>query len=1739
MRRIKKILSLILLASILLSDITPLAVLAMEKKGASNSISIEGITPKGDIEVEANLALPIRNTDKTNIVFKITDTNKNSATLNLDDINNAKDGIYETTRTIGSQKDIRILATKRDNNGHVLSGIDLENNIVYLSINLYSLNKGTYTIEMSGKNFVTYKTTVKLDDYSKRVSFSNEKGMFEIGDINNDGVVNNQDSNTINEAIETNDTSKDLNLDGNIDIADLNYVTAIINGDKKSAKTENTNAIINTDNITLDMSKSTIQSGEVSNLFKDEGTLTLKPVNEGKISEENPINLDINLTNNDSKPVEMSEIVIKSSSNMPTKGTIKVEGTDLETKKEIQKEVAIPNIKKTTDIHKFTEDLDDDDVIQIDLGKQIAVKKVTIKITETSTNDLASIAKVEFLNNVKTETKMPDNFYTPDNIKIDDTKSEQLTVSFNNVPNVTGYEIKIKGKNMGSDGKVFQTTFNTFTIEDLKNYNEYTITVRSVNQQWRSDYSKEYKATPKTNNRPPAVDMVKATPTFSGIDYSWKDMDDTLTYNIYYRKVGDKEFKKDNKEPIEKNNYQLRGLDASSEYEAYITGVNPNGEGPKSQTVKATTLKKEATITPKYNLINDTLKDGKTSHIKDVIPNKGIMTDNNKFAMVDDNYKTYFSFNDWTAGGHGYQYEMPTTILDKTYTMDEFVITVPDEFQYTFKTGTYDKESAQYKDTLVYYWNTESEKTSKNAKVVSAIITTKKDKNQRPYYVLKLEDPIEANAIQIGLTNAQNQKSIQVAELKLYEYDSLVDDVSNLFTDNLRLELADGVTEKTIEDLKTRANTKNHDEYSPYRDSVLMDLDYALKILKDEKVNKDVITLNPNISNSLNGNLGFAMTISDYQPLGIVARPGDTLNVYVGAKGTLGSDVNVQLVYTQYYAEASEWQKTTKNLKIGQNIIKIDEIGSALAERGGSVYVRYTSKPNANNPIKIRVSGGHKIPILDTTLLDNEKDKLDAIKTYINDLKKYNASLNETYQKEGKTLNKNESVLASTEIVTKYGLLSVSSIAVEDAINAKLNTEEEKINRLYETTEAFDEMMLYFYRQKGLEVDAKETINAVPKSRINIRYMRMFYGAFMYAGGYHIGIEYGSIAGLIQGSRYSDDKTGYFGWGISHEIGHQINQKSTAYAEVTNNIYALLAQSGNDSDETRLENSKIYDKIYTKVTSNTIGRDQNVFTQLGMYWQLHLAYDDNKTFDDKNSIYAKVNKIARTYKNDKNYSRDDLTVLFASKAANKNLIDFFSKWGIVVSDGMKQEIEDLNLESENKAIYYLNDEARRYRLKNGKENGISDDTKVKATMTESSSVKKKVTINLDVNQELDKILGYEILRNDVPVGFVTKDKNTFVDNIGAENNRAYTYKVVAYDYLLNKTEAVTLDEVKISNNGTVLKDNFTIESNVKEKDEKIDYEDASLDYSKLAVNKLIDNKNDTYFDGTEKITTINHGDKLTTKTDDNNAYVIINLNDKFSISGIEYKAALKDNKLLDNTIKKYKIYVSKDKENWGNPIKTGTFNLTEDNNYTDLVYFTKDGSTSTNQLWTYSDVAYIKIESDGNKNGLSGAEFNIISPPNDNVDISLKGNEPVIGKLDKDFCYLEGGCKDNEDGIIKKDSVIFKGTYTGSPTFNILTIGDAYNEKNVYGGYQLIFAEVDKDKTIYDVALGTWIYVMTKEEYELMLSKTSSIRAYLYRVNNVKPIEGQRLTSTSLKVNNLKTYANLPTVSISNDDLNK
>ncbi len=1675
----------------------------------TTSIPMSDVAGKGNIEVEAHLVLPIANVEKNNMTFTIYDSSNNKASIDLNKVNEPKDGYYEDTISLGKQN-IRITATERDKDGQLLSGIDKTENVVYISVNLYSLDKGNYTVELKGKYFVTYKIPVTLDKFSQRLNLTDEKGMFEIGDINSDGKVDIKDNNLMINAIDNNDSKYDLNLDGAVDIADLNYITAIINSTEKTVNYENTNAIIDSENITFEVKENMLAEGsaDLSTIFTDEGVIKLQQV------DNKPIELGIDLSGQDAKEsVEMREVRITVGENVPQGMLIRVETENGDI---IEKNVFAPTANT---IHYFTEEVTEG-TLKVDLGKQVAVKKVTIIVTEASTNNLADIAKVEFLNNVKVETSMPENFYTPTITNVDTSVSEQLTVNFSSVPNVTGYEIEIVGPEINT---IFQTTFTSFTIEDLKNYANYTIKVQSVNQEWRSGWSDPYTASPQSTRKPPAVDMVTATPTYSGIDFGWKDMEDTLSYNIYYRKVGSEEYTKISE--ITGIKYSLKGLEAAVEYEAYLTGNNPLGEGSASQTVKAKTLKSDATIVPQYKLINTSV-DGaeKNNHIKDVLYSAGTMTDNNGYSIVDDKFDTYFSVNDWQINAHYSNMGAPIIVLDNSYKMNEFILTVPD-------TSTPSIKKTAENDLKVYYFEKDSYKEA-DRKVVSANLTTKKDENNRIYYVIRTTEPITATAIQFGLT--ASKAPIEFNEVKIYKYDSLVDDVAKLFVDDLRVELAKGVTQKDIDALRERADIKDNDEYSPYRDSVLADLDYAEKILKDEKLN-DVIVLNPNISNSYNSHLKFAMTINDYQPLGIVARPGDTLNVYVGSTGK----INVQLVYTQYHAEANAWNKTY-NLQKGQNIITIDAIGSAESERGGSVYVRYTSTPDAKNPIKVRVSGGTKIPMLDVSTITDDAEKEAAIETYVNELKKYNASLKDVYTKENKTFDNRNSVLASTEIVTEHGLFSVSSLAVENALDSVSN----KVSRLAESTYAFDEMMEMFYRQKGLKRNAEDTKDEMPKARINIRYMRMFDGAFMYAGGYHVGIEYGSIAGLVQASRNTDDATGYFGWGISHEIGHQINQSDTVFAEVTNNIYALLAQTSNDSDKSRLEISNIYEKIYSKVTSHTLGRAQNVFVQLGMYWQLHLAYDDNKTFEDTNSVYSKINHYSRTYNNTKKYTRDELTILYACMATGKDLTDFFATWGLTASDTLKEELAALDLEKETKAIYYLNDAARRYRLSGQK--GISATTKLEANISESNSQDKRVTLNFNVNAEEDKILGYEILRNNTSIGFVTGDTHTFTDIIGAENNRAYTYQIVAYDYLLNKTNTVTLDEIKISHDGSIVKDNFTIESNFKEKGEIVDNEDETLDHSKLHVNNLIDGNAKTGFNGTERIRTLSQtNDKPSLSNDNNNAYVIINLNSKMAVSGIKYCASVENGVLNPNTIKKYNIYVSSNGTDWTDwtLARTGTFNLTADKPE-ETVYFMGQDKDSESQLWTYNDISYIKIESDGNKAGLSGTEIDIIAPPGDNIDIEMKGETPVIGILENDYCYLTDGCPNEVDengdpvGIIKKDSVIIQGSYRGSPSFNNILIGDANDETKVYSGYQLIFAEINSDMTVYEVAKGTWLFVMTKEQYETMLNSSSTIRAYLYRVNDAVSLDGQRLTSTSKAVSNLKAYNELEKIQLTSTTKN-
>ena len=103
-------------------------------------------------------------------------------------------------------------------------------------------------------------------------------------------------------------------------------------------------------------------------------------------------------------------------------------------------------------------------------------------------------------------------------------------------------------------------------------------------------------------------------------------------------------------------------------------------------------------------------------------------------------------------------------------------------------------------------------------------------------------------------------------------------------------------------------------------------------------------------------------------------------------------------------------------------------------------------------------------------------------------------------------------------------------------------------------------------------------------------------------------------------------------------------------------------------------------QIYAKVTSGTKGNSANIATQLGMYWQLHLAYDNGynyKTYSDyteqlANLFYARVDTYARNTKAAPapggvaltlGSSTDQNLMRLSCAAAGKNILEFFERWG--------------------------------------------------------------------------------------------------------------------------------------------------------------------------------------------------------------------------------------------------------------------------------------------------------------------------------------------------------------------------------------------------------------------------------------------------------------------------------------------
>ena len=1657
--------------------------------------------PKGGIEVILRNALPVKEVNAS-IALK-------------------KDG--------NVVEDIRNVKMGEDSTGHLEKFKDLET--------------GTYCLEVSAPKFVTYTQYIEVNGDIKTAEIHTgfvdladceykrnapHPGVLLIGDINGDGVIDGSDRSAIVSAMSGGNGSTgnpgqtDLNGDGVTDIVDLQFYAgnrSILMDESVDVNASLAESVA-PDAVKVNMNSETtkVQGGEDLQklLLGESGAVRLANVQEGVISGDAPVEIGFNLQSKSQEEAgtgtDVEQIAISMGQESVESGVLYVETVDGETIKGIiSGGQVIGNDSKAA---AGSDDNSQENQLILNLGKNVAIKKVTLTINGTkSGGSLAEITKVEFLNDMEKRIPEPDMNIPGELSCTEADKSFRLT--WKAQVNVTGYEVEIS---YGGSSEIVRAASNSLEVKSfqnnkLKNGDTYQARVRSVNGTWKSPWSDTILAVPVVSDRPDPPDNLKATGGYRCVRMSWKNMEDTDTYNVYYKRSDESSFQMIS--GIARNQYEINGLEDQTLYEVYVTGVNELGESGPSRLSEARTSVIKPAQMPGYKLINESNGKGKVStHITGVTHVRGDMIGSpldagSKTALgaVDKDYGSCYQILDWDDGA---AYVSPDKGL--LFTLDDY-------YEMSYITFAEPEDIASYSGVSVYYYDREHPNGiyAENPSVVQ-----RTDVNGRKYYLIKLAEPVTANKIRLGFSRGYNFYNITIAEVNFYYYDSLEDDILALYADDLHTSLKDGVNEETIAALQKRLDTKDEKsgEYHPERVLLQRELDNAKGLLTTEY--SDIVQIQPQITAAKDGHLGFG-GLNAWQPLGVTAYEGEQIVVYVGHdRLKTGSNSELKLIATQYHAESGAFASEVASLKIGRNEITIPAIQSLACEGGGALYIQYTGS-NDSDRYAVRVSGGVKEPVLNLYGVADAGRRQELVLNYVEELeahvskqKELHESVHEATEKDNKVnraYDKQNCILGATDIVLDKMMLSVSAEQILAGLGK--GTLEEKAERLNQSLYGMDEMMELFYHHKGLSAEAgAPATDKMPAQHLNIRYMRMFAGAFMYAAGNHIGIEWGSVPGLSSSVPVVKDADGrhisgqYFGWGISHEIGHNINQSNYAYAEVTNNYFAQLTKSTDSNDSVRFA----YENVYKKVTSGTVGRDSNVFTQLAMYWQLHLAYDRGYNYKMYDSyagqhaglFYARVD----TYSRNPSLApgglklvgdRDQNTMRLACAAAEKDLTEFFMRWGFV-PDADTISYAGI-FPKEERALYYLTDDARVYEI----ENGVSGSLKGKEVIGPGSTVSvggkesNEVTVSIDYTASQDVLLGFEVIRyhyeDGVPVGQVVgfSTENTYVDHVSTINNRVVTYEVIAVDKFGYRSVTGRIGDVRISHDGSHDKSLWTVTTNMTSEDDEQGTaveEDPCEPAPVPAISKVIDGSDKSTYAGYAK-----SGD----------AAILLNFHQVLEVCGLKY--TVKSGTVIGD----YQIQVSVDGESW-TTVKTGRF---ENKKGSQTVYF--ENANSDPWICTYN-AAYVRLKAPG-QSEISITEIDLLGPAGDSISFGARpeGTEGAVGILDEDYVYGQG----TEEKVIPKGSLIFTGSYKGNPAYNVVVLYDeeggvigGVNEEGKLTAQQIILARVPENGLLGEVSDGIWIYWI--EPADGQIPALSRVRAQLYRVDNALTNEGQRLVSDTL-----------------------
>ena len=1286
------------------------------------------------------------------IKLQLTDGSQNTATIDLETKEVSGAGITAGQVSVEKQNVQGVALTTEEQIGYyqvVLTGLPADKTV-----------GKDYTLTLTGAGYADCTTTVTLKDYSQHVIVSTDDGTFSLGNVDGTGAVDSADLTAMDAQLGQTGVLNvyDLNGDGVVDITDLSYVNKMVDvtGDPKVL---DTTAIVSP---TVE-SAGLIVEGDVSNLFTGEEAVTLKPAED---AEELSIPIDFGEI-----AVTMSEISITSPSGSGgiqagSAEVVYLDENEQEQTKTVSFDVAAPAgthaISRTAGAN----------VVTIDLGMKVPVKKVTITVSkvEGQTGDkpeFATVTQIEFLKDIVSDAMVEDNQVKNLAATAGD---KEITLIWDSVNNVTGYTVSY-GTSKGNLNQSTAVSTNKAVISGLENNTTYYFQVAATNGDWTGTPSAVLSAVPLPASAPGAPSNLLVEEADTALRLSWSKTKDATYYQVYYRVKGEDQFQTWGSTTASLGTV-ITGLTNGTEYEVAVRAGNNHGLGDYSA-IALGTPKRESFEMPELpttgridsSEISSIVMGDRNNVDKNMCPNFNVSTD-----LTDNDPNTYWVAATW------WDNSSITYTFATTHKMN-YLLLVP------YLDAAYKNRIANYTVTLK----------GESGETLATYYREGVNVNSSNYYIITFPETEGVKSVTLALGEKAGGPRVSVSEIAFYESDTLAEDIANLFSDGTFTALKGSVEEADITALSDRltALSSFYMDLNRLRD----ELNLATKLLAEDTSALGLVK-NDFQSRSTNAAADKAagQTASDLQPLGITAAAGATVAIYA----QLPDDATVYVVPTQFYGESGVWKaKTPIRLENGRNYITVPQIGNLKDTRGGMLYLTYAGERPEEIKIQVRVlQNAWEMPVLELSnwyTLD-EGARKDAIRTYVQELTAYVSGLSST----GLTTN----IRNATEISTPSVLLSLPADQVLSGLKGVNNDEDAMVNAMYNNILAWEEELFIANKVQGI-IDADTALSGYTypmTTRQNIRYMRMFAGAFMYAAGDHVGVEYGSTAALVQGKPTSvtgaGQANGLFGWGIAHEIGH--NMDKLGKAECTNNIYSLALQAWDGSSmtlSTRLTEDGRWEDIFNKVAQGRPGSANNVFVQLGMYWQLHLAYDE------ADQPLAFFNQFFKLWKANEygSYSYDDRVALIASKVADRNLTEFFTRWGMTLSDDAKSILSGYT--TEDRAIWYLNDASRNYRLESG--------SAADGTATVSASVNEsKVTLTIS-HTDSANILGYEIRRNGKAIAFTTE--TTYVDDLGAANNLTYTYSVVPVDKLGNLGAEAEADEVRVAYDKTISADLYTVE----------------------------------------------------------------------------------------------------------------------------------------------------------------------------------------------------------------------------------------------------------------------------------------------------------------------------------------